>query len=125
MIRMAGGYIGQHPALIKMYEDNEQSDKHVANADYPHNSMAERTIHCICLGPMGNNQGSYKFFNLAIQKKIVYGEIKVILMSKLIIQQVEHIAEAEGQPINMALEASRVDIIDFDSGPNKSDITGV
>ena len=32
VMRMARGYIGQHPALIKMYKDDEQSDKHAANS---------------------------------------------------------------------------------------------
>ena len=35
------------------------------------------------------------------------------------------IAKAEGQPINISFETSRGDIIDFDSGLNKSDMKGV
>ena len=50
-----------------------------------HNSMTKRTVDCICLGLNNNVQGSYKFFNLATQKKIVHGQFKAILMPKFII----------------------------------------
>jgi hypothetical protein len=34
------------------------------------NSMAERTLGAICLGPIDNAQGGYKFFSLATGKMI-------------------------------------------------------
>ena len=46
-------------------------------------------------------------------------------MPELIIQQVECIAVAEGQPITISFETSIGTLIDFDSSLNESDMTGM
>lgn len=78
----------------------------------PSNTDAERTVDAICLGPTGNLQGSYKFFNLETRKRMIRSQFTPIPMSKAIIQRVERIAEREGQPEHLVWVAGNGKVIE-------------
>ena len=54
----------------------------------PTNSMNERTIGAICLGPMENFQGGYKFMSLRTGKLIHRRNFTPILMTQEVIDPV-------------------------------------
>lgn len=78
----------------------------------PSNTDAECTVDAICLGPTGNLQGSYKFFNLETRQKIICNQFTPIPMTKAIITRVNRIAEHEGIPEQLVWIAGNGKIIE-------------
>ena len=55
--------------------------------------MIQRTRPAICMGPMGNIQGSFKFMSVNTGKKIIRRNYTRLPMSESIIRKVEKLAE--------------------------------
>jgi hypothetical protein len=55
------------------------------------NTLDPRTKWAICMGPMGNLQGSYKFLSLATGKKVTQRKFTEMPITKSVIKQVEEI----------------------------------
>jgi hypothetical protein len=64
----------------------------------PTNTQAARTVGAICLGPTGNSQGSYKFLNLRTGKRITRISWTSLPMPQEVIDRVNQLGKAEGQP---------------------------
>ena len=64
----------------------------------PSNSQASRTVGAICLGPTGNQQGGYKFYNLRTGKRITRRKWKALPMPHDVIAHVNNIGQSQGQP---------------------------
>ena len=64
----------------------------------PTNSPTARTVGAITLGPTGNLQGGYKFLNLRTGKKITRRNWTHLPMPSEVIERVNKIGSAEGQP---------------------------
>ena len=62
------------------------------------NTQQPRTIGTICLGPTGNLQGGYKFYNLTIGELITRRNWTVRPMPMEVIARVNRIGQAQGQP---------------------------
>jgi hypothetical protein len=61
------------------------------------NSQEERTTSCICLGPTGNFQGTYKFLNLETGQVIKCSELTELPMPDSVIRKVEFWADRDKQ----------------------------
>jgi hypothetical protein len=61
------------------------------------NSQEERTTSCICLGPTGNFQGTYKFLNLNTGEVIKRAEFTELPMPDSVIKKVEFWADRDKQ----------------------------
>jgi hypothetical protein len=61
------------------------------------NTQEERTTSCICLGPTGNFQGTYKFLNLDTGKVIKRSEFTELPMPDSVIKKVEYWADRDKQ----------------------------
>ncbi len=59
------------------------------------NTMEPRTKRGICLGPIGNMQGSYKFMSLSTGKKIVRRKFTEILMTESVMNQIDKWAKKD------------------------------
>ena len=66
---------------IRDYEQVHQQEE-------PRNSMAKRTLGAICLGPINNAQGGYKFMSLETRKMIKWFARTPILMTQEVIDPV-------------------------------------
>ena len=64
----------------------------------PTNSPTAKTVGAITLGPTGNLQGGYKFLNLRTGKKITRQNWTHLPMPSEVIERVNKIGSAEGQP---------------------------
>ena len=64
----------------------------------PSNSQVARTVGAICLGPTGNQQGGYKFFNLRTGKRITRHKWTALPMPHDVIARVNNIGQSQGQP---------------------------
>jgi hypothetical protein len=60
------------------------------------NTMDPRTKWVICLGPIGNLQGSYKFLSLAAGKKVTQRKFTEMPITESVIEQVEKMAVKDG-----------------------------
>jgi hypothetical protein len=56
------------------------------------NTLEPRTNWAICMGPMGNLQGSYKFLSLATGKKVTRRKFTEMPVTDAVIKQVEEMA---------------------------------
>jgi hypothetical protein len=63
----------------------------------PTNTMAWQTNECIALGPMGNLQGSIKFYCLTTGRVLKRRSFTPMPMPDWVIKQVDAIGEREGQ----------------------------
>ncbi len=70
----------------------------VHEAEEPRNSMAERTLGAICLGPIDNAQGGYKFMSLCTGKLIRCYAFTPIPMMQEVIDRVLYFGEQENVP---------------------------
>lgn len=70
----------------------------VHKENHPTNGQHSRTVGAICLGPTGNLQGRYKFMNLCTGKKILQRHWTPLSMSNKVIDHVNALGQAEGQP---------------------------
>jgi hypothetical protein len=61
------------------------------------NTLAERTMGTICLGPSANFQGSYKFLSLAMGQNIRRKQFTELPMPNTVIKLVEAFASKEKQ----------------------------
>jgi hypothetical protein len=69
-----------------------------AHEEYPRtNTMAQRTRGVICLGPMGNFQGSNKMMCLTTGRKIMRKQFQELLMPASVIKRIEAISNKEQQ----------------------------
>jgi hypothetical protein len=64
----------------------------------PTNTQAARTVGAICLGPTGNIQGSYKFLNLRIGRRITHRCWTALSMPQEVIDCVNQLGKADRQP---------------------------
>ena len=64
----------------------------------PSNSQVSRTVGAICLGPTGNQQGGYKFYNLRTGKRITRRRWTPLPMPHDVIARVNNIGQSQGQP---------------------------
>lgn len=64
----------------------------------PSNTQAARTVGAICFGPTGNLQGSYKFLNLRTGRIITRRNWTDLPMPQEVIDRVNALGRAEGQP---------------------------
>ena len=62
------------------------------------NSMTERTMGAICLGPTGNSQGSHWFMSLVAGAKIVRTKWTNMPMPREVIQRVNQLGRAQNMP---------------------------
>jgi hypothetical protein len=60
------------------------------------NTLEPRTKWEICMGPMGNLQGSYKFLSLATGKKVMRRKFTKMPVTEAVIEQVEEMAVKDG-----------------------------
>ena len=60
------------------------------------NMLELMTNWAICMGPMGNLQGSYKFLSLATGKKVTRRKFTEMLVTDAVIKQVEEMAVKDG-----------------------------
>jgi hypothetical protein len=60
------------------------------------NTLEPRTKWAICMGPMGNLQGSYKFLSLMAKKKVMRRKIIKTPVTEAVIMQVEEMAVKDG-----------------------------
>jgi len=60
------------------------------------NTLEPRTNLAICVGPMGNLQGSYKFLSLATGKKVTRRKFTKMPVTDVVIKQVEEMAVKDG-----------------------------
>ena len=65
---------------------------------HPTNTPAERTVGAICLGPKGNLSGTYKFMSLRTGKIITPISWTKLPMSQEVIDRVNEMGAADGQP---------------------------
>ena len=63
----------------------------------PSNSQVARTVGAICLGPTGNQQGGYKYFNLRTGKRITRRKWTPLPMPHDVIARVNQIGHSQGQ----------------------------
>jgi hypothetical protein len=77
----------QHREYVQVHEEN-----------LPTNSLQARTVGAICLGPCGNLQGGYLFYNLRTGKKITRRKWTTLPMPREVIDRVNLLGEAESQP---------------------------
>jgi hypothetical protein len=73
-------------AYAEVHEDNNIT-----------NTMTERTHPAICLGPIENFQGTYKFLSLKTGKRINWKQFKELAMPDSIIRQIEAMETREKQ----------------------------
>jgi hypothetical protein len=62
------------------------------------NTPAARTVGAICLGPTGNQQGSFKFMTLRTEKKFSPHKWKVLPMPQEVIDRVNAMGKSDGKP---------------------------
>ncbi len=68
----------------------------------PRNSLAERTLGAISLGPSGNAQGGHKFFSLNTSRIITCWSWDVIPMPKFVVDMVNYIGRDQPiQPVSL------------------------
>ncbi len=60
------------------------------------NTLESRTKWAICMGPMGNLQGSYKFLSLATRKKVTRRKFTEMPVTEAVIKQVQEMAVKDG-----------------------------
>jgi hypothetical protein len=60
------------------------------------NTLEPRTKWAICMGPMGNLQGSYKFLSLVNGKKVMRRKFTEMPVTEAVIKQVEEMAVKDG-----------------------------
>jgi hypothetical protein len=60
------------------------------------NTLEPRTNWAICMGPMGNLQGSYKFLSFATRKKVTCRKFTEMPVTEAVIKQVEEMAVKDG-----------------------------
>ncbi len=65
------------------------------NPEIP-NTLEPRTKWAICMGPMGNLQGSYKFLLLVTGKKVTCRKFMEMPVTEAVIKQVEEMAVKDG-----------------------------
>ena len=89
----------------------------------PRNSTAERTLGAICLGPVDNAQGGYKFFSLRSGNCINRHAWTPIPMTQEVIDRVLYFGQQEEAPAGTIIRDGRgnVEVNDYDS----DDIEGV
>jgi len=89
----------------------------------PRNSMAERTLGAICLGPLDNAQGGYKFMSLRTGALIKRYSWTAIPMTQEVIDRVIHLGEISKVPTGVTIRDGRgnIDHHDFEY----DDIKGV
>ena len=92
--------------------------------EQPRNSMAERTLGAICLGPVDNVQGGYKFMSLRTGKKIKRYAWTPIPMTNEVINRVIEIAAKERGPRGITLRSATKDQ-DEEEYIDDDDIQGV
>jgi len=90
----------------------------------PRNSLADRTLGAICLGPTGNRQGTYKFMSLRTGKLIKCGAWTEVPMTDEVIRRVIEIGEAEKAMHGLKFNNHRGLIIE-EYTPDYVDIAGV
>ena len=74
-------------SYAQFYKDNQ-----------PTNTQQPRTIGTICLGPTGDLQGGYKFFNLTTEKIITRRNWTALPIPMEVIDRVNRIGQAQVQP---------------------------
>jgi hypothetical protein len=74
------------------------------------NSLEPRSNWVICMGPMGNLQGSYKFLSLMTGKKVTRRKFTEMPVTEAVIKQVEAMAVKDGavKGINFKSERERI-----------------
>ena len=84
------------------------------------NTPDARTVGAICLGPVGNLQGSYKFMNLRTGKIFKPTKWTVLPMPQEVIDRVNQLGAADGQPELLTFFDRKGELIGDDA-----EITGV
>jgi hypothetical protein len=77
-------------AYVETHEEND-----------PTNTMAERTIGVICLGPTANFQGSYNFFPLDTGRRVTQNKFREIPMPASVIKRVAAFALRDTQAVEL------------------------
>ena len=90
----------------------------------PRNSLEDRTLGAICLGPSGNRQGTYKFMSLKTGKLIKRGEWTEIPITDEVIRHVIEIGAAENDFCGLKFN-NHCGIIQEEYAPDYVDIAGV
>ena len=93
--------------------------------EQPRNSMAERTLGAICLGPIDNAQGGYKFMSLKTGKKIRRYAWTPIPMTSEVIARVIEIASRERGPKGISLKSANKNQAEAEEYIEADDIEGV
>jgi Reverse transcriptase (RNA-dependent DNA polymerase) len=94
--------------------------------DTPRNSMKPRTIGAICLGPTGNDQGGYKFMNLATGLKITAFKWEALPVTAQVIKRVTALGKTQPKLLTFydrsghALEDADVQIAGVDGDEEES-----
>ena len=90
----------------------------------PRNSLADRTLGAICLGPTGNRQGTYKFMSLRTGKLIKRGEWTEVPITDEVVKRVIELGESEKAVKGLKFNNNR-GIITEEYAPDYVDIAGV
>ena len=79
------------------------------------NTLEPRTKWAICMGPMGNLQGSYKFLSLTTGKKVTRRTFTEMPITESVIKQVEAIAVKDGAVIGINFKDRKGFEYEFDN----------
>ena len=104
--------VASYPTRYQVHEEEK-----------PRNSMKKRTLGAICLGPMDNAQGGYRFMSLRTGKKIKRYSWTPIPMTQEVIDKVLYFGEQEKGPTGIEIRNMHGDLEHEDV--DTADIKGV